>query len=272
MRSDMESMHHQSSSPGPQANPSQTPLTSPPPPFPLPYQQYQSSSHGKTTTSEEQHALLSGLHVQQQQQQEEEVKSLRQQLKHAQTEAEELAAENERLMEMSNALRSEHNRAALSQRQQHIQAVATLGNEGSVQQPYASLPLVPGLQPQQLYHQAQQDFSMGTKSMPLGQPLQQPLTPWPYQGIPQQPQQGVPQQPQIQQAVVPGQGQGSPAQTWQNVQAQPAGQLAVLQGQTQPALTHSTADDSLPSEVNTLCKLILCKLNLCKDFRDNVFA
>ena len=282
MRSDMESMHLQTSSPGPQPNPSQTPFSSPPSPFPLPHhqlqsqqqqfqqqqqppnQQYQSSLHGQTTNPGEQHALQSSLNVQQQQQQQEEVKSLRQQLQNAKAESGELAAENERLMDMSNALRSEHARAVLFQQQQHTMAVATLGNEGSAQQPYVSLPPASGLQPQQVYYQAQQDFSTGPKSMPLGQPLHPPLMQWPYQGIPGQPQQGVPQQPHMQQAVVAGQGQGSPLQ-WQSVQPQPAGQPAP--GQNQPALTHSITDDSLPSEaccfvkISTYSGLILLMLH-----------
>ena len=276
MRSDMELMQHHATSPGPQSNPFQAPPPSSSPPFPplhvqpqpsyqmLP--QHQPQYHGSSTNSGDQHQLQPSLHVyEHQQQQEEEVQLLRQQLRDAKAEAEGLAAENERLMEMSNALRSECDRSAASQ-QQHVIAVANSGSQGSVpQQPCISLPSAPGLQPQQVYYQAQQTYPLGPQSMPpLGPQSIPPLGPqsmplgqllphtvhWATQGMPQQPYHGFSQQPQMPQALMPTQGESSSGQSGHSVQQpqQPAGQFAAPSGQHQNGLA-PTPDDALPLEV-----------------------
>ena len=269
MRTDMEAMHHQTSSPTPPP-PSHQPLHSWAAAYSSPnahlhsspqattsqqqqqpsYLQNQSSvSHGQYANHDNQHELQSGPNPQvQDEQQDKEVQLLRQQLQEAQAEAGELAAENERLMEMSNALRSAVSRSALAQQQQ---SVMTIANSGSTQHPCTSRPPAAAVQPQQIYYQTQQDYIMQPHSMQ-----------WANQGNPQQLPHAHLLQPQMQQPMVSSQGQGSSGQPWQSVQQQPVEQMAGPVEQHQHAARHSTAEDPLPSEVwvrfvNNLC---LCGL------------
>lgn len=130
MRSDMESMHQHTSSPGPpqqSSYPSHDPLTGPQPVV-LP----ETSMH--TAASSHMHGTsLVPLHQQQHQQyqqqqqhlianadvvrlsQQQTIERLQQQLHDAQQASQDIAAENERLMELSSALRSERDRAVMSQ-------------------------------------------------------------------------------------------------------------------------------------------------------------
>ena len=282
MRSDMELMQRHAASPGPQPNPTQTPPHFPPlhaqsqtlPQGNQPYeQQYagprQEEEGWRPSTGDQsmlQHALQSQQQQRQQQMQhDEEVQQLRQQLQDAKAEAEGLAAENERLMEMSNALRSECGRTAVSQQHQEVVAVTSLGPQGNVQQPCLSLPLSPGLQPQQVYCQAQQAYPLGPQSMSWGQAVHPQTMQWAAQGMPAQPSHGLPQQAQMPQALMPVEAQGKPGQLWQTVQQpqQAAGQFAAPSGQHQNSLaTVSTADDALPHEVFWI-KLGMLVLSLC---------
>ena len=263
MRSDMELLQHHAASPGPKPNPTQTPPRSP-----RSHHQLQSSyqmlsqghqPHGQQYAGarEEEEGWRpsdgnrNAQQQQQQQQREEEVKLLRQQLQDAQAEAEGLAAENERLMEMSNALRSECDRSAATQQHQHAMTAVSSGIQGILQQPCISLPLSPGLQPQQVYYQAQQAYPVGPQSMTSGQPMHPHTMQWATQGMPQQPCQGFFQQPQMPQAMVSTEAQGSSGQSWHSVQQpeQPARQLAAPSGQPQNGLTVPMPDDALPHEV-----------------------
>ena len=264
MRSDMELLQHHATSPGPQANPSQTP-----PCFPQAHDHSQSSYQGhqlhgqqnagprkqeegwRPSAGDHQPTLHAQQHKQQQQQQEEEIQLLCHQLQDARAEAEGLGAENERLMEMSNALRSECDRSAATQQHQHVMAATSSGTQGSLQQPCIGMPLSPGLEPQQMYYQAQQAYPLGPQSMPPGQPMHPHTIQWAAQGMPQQPCQGFPQQPQMPQALMSTEGQGSSGQLWHNVQQPqlPAGLLAAPLRQHQDGLTATTPDDALPHEV-----------------------
>ncbi|KAL3130258.1 Coiled-coil domain-containing protein 57 [Trebouxia sp. C0009 RCD-2024] len=257
MRSDMELMQHHATSPGPQANPAQPPPASSPPSFPPAHDQSPSScqmqpqpqqqqADGLYTGHVGQHVFQSGLQQQHEQQQGEEVQLLHQQLQDAKAEAEALAEENERLMEMSNALRSECDRSVGRQQQQHVMPVTSFGAQGSVQQP---LPLAPELQPQQVYYQPQQAYPLGPHGMPLGQPSTPHAMQWATQGVPHQ---GLSQHPQLQQALISAQVEGSHQQAWHDVQQPAAGQLAAPSGQHQNGLALTTDDDALPPEVPNL--------------------
>ena len=265
MRSDMELLQHRAISPGPQPNSSQTP-----PRFPQPHDHSQSSYQGHQRYEQQyagprkeegwapsggdRHVVPPPLHAQQhqqqQQEQEQEVQLLRQQLQDAKAEAAGLTAENERLMEMSNALRSECDRSA-SQQHQHVMTATSSGTQGSLQQPCISLSLSPGLQPQQVYYQAQQAYPVGPQSMAPGQTMHPHTIQWAAQGMHQQPCQGFSQQPQMPQALVSAEAHGSSGQLRHGVQQpqQPAGQLAAPSGQHQNGLTVPTPDDALPHEV-----------------------
>lgn len=193
---------------------------------------------------------------QQHRQQEEDAKSLRKQLQDAQCEAQVLTAENEQLMEMSNALRSERDRAGLvqnspgyypQQQQQHLMAFA---NQVSMQQPPISLPSAPIAQSHAQY--VVQQGSSGFQHASQGQSVQPVVKQQPYQCIPQVPQPVVPaqgqgafEQPHAQGDFVQPHGN----QSSQNVVQQPAGQSVVLAGQQQVAPAQTCTDDSLPSEV-----------------------
>ena len=264
MRSDMELLQHHATSPGPQPNPSQTP-----PRFPQPHDHSQASSRGPQPherqyagarkeeegwipSDGDRHVVQPTWHAQQQQQQqEEEIQLLRQQVQDAKAEAEGLTAENERLMEMSNALRSECDRSAATQQHQHVMAATSSGTQGSLQQPCISLPLSPGFQPQQVYYQPQQAYPVGPQSIPPGQPVHPHTVQWAAQGMHQQPCQGFSQQPQMPQASMSAEGQGNPGQLWHSVQQprQPAGQLAAPSGQHQNGLIVPTPDEAVPHEV-----------------------
>ena len=261
MRSDMELLQHLAASPGPKPNPTQSPPHFPQshdlqpsyqmlPPGQQPHEQQYAGARKEDEawrpSDGDQHAQQ-----QQQQQQEEEIKFLRQQLQDAKAEAEGLAAENERLMEMSNALRSECDRSAATQHHQHVKAAVSSGTQGTLQQPCISLPLSPGLQPQQVYYQAQQAYPLGPQNMPPQQPMHPHTTQWATQGMPQQPCQGFPQQPQMPQALMSTEAQGSSGQSWHSVQQPPqsAGQLAAPSGQPQNGLIVPMPDDALPHEV-----------------------
>lgn len=259
MRSDMELMQHHATSPGPQARPAQHPPASFPPSFPPTHDQSPSSDQmqpqhpqqqfdGLNTSRGGKHVFQSSLQQQQQheQQQEEEVRLLHQQLQDAKAEAEALAEENERLMEMSNALRSECERSVSRQQQQHLMPVTSTGAQGSMRQP---LHLAPELQPQQVYYQPHQAYLLGPHSMPLGQPLHPHTMQWATQGMPHQ---GVSQHPQLQQGLISTQVEGSHQPAWHAVQQPAAGQLAAPSGQHQNGLALTTHDDALPPEVSNL--------------------
>ena len=251
-------MQQHATSPGPQANPAPHPPASSPPRFPLSQDQspssyqtqaqhHQQQYQGLNTSNGDQHASQSSFHVQQQQQarkQEEEVRLLHQQLQEAKADAEALAEENERLMEMSNALRSECERS-VTRPQQHLMPVISSGAQGGVRQP---LPLAPELQPQQVYYQPQQAYPLGPQSMSPRQPLHPHAMQWATQGMPHQ---GFFQHPQPQQPLISGQVEGSSQQAWHGVQQplQPAGQLAASSGQHQNGLALTMPDDPLPPEV-----------------------
>ena len=140
MRADMESMQRHPSSPGPPPHPLQTPpMHTQPMPDTLPsvtqdkglpsnglhdpsasslaYQQqrfHQQQQYDQQQQQQHQQQLLiaaEGVNVSQQH----EIEQLRQQLQDAQQVSDDIAAENERLMELSSALRSERDRAVLSQ-------------------------------------------------------------------------------------------------------------------------------------------------------------
>ena len=196
---------------------------------------------------------------QQQQQQEEEVQLLRQQLQDAKAEAEGLTVENERLMEMSNALRSECDRSAATEHHRHVTAATSSGSQGSLQQPCISLPLSPGLQPQQVYYQAQHAYPLGPQSVSPGPPMHPHTIQWAAQCMPQQPCQGFPQQPQMPQGLMSTEAQDSSGHLWHSLQQpqQPAGQFAAPLGQHQNGLTVTTPDDALPHEVVGINVLML---------------
>ena len=287
MRSDMESMHHHTTSPGPPTQPHQTPFPSSSPPFASPHQQPQPQSVMQSQLpSQLQHQAYQQLPQQlpsvsamgmsaggsqwsaaqagsdasaQQRQQEEEVQSLRQQLQDAKCEAQDLAAENERLMELSNALRSEQDRAGLIQnspafcpQQQQLVAHSNVGNQGSVQQPLVNL--TPAcMSRSHAYHPVQPGLS-GFQQVPQSQTLQAYVVQQPYQAMPLAPHsvmlgqgQGSFDQPQMQSALL------QPHESLQYVAQPSTGQSAVPQGQQQPkGLTQPGADDSLPSEVMSI--------------------
>lgn len=306
MRADMESMQRHPSSPGPQpqAHPLPTPpMSSQPMPDTLQHASVAQDTalpsnnlHGGNVTDlayqqqqyhqqqQQQHGQQQQQHQQQQQlliaaegvkvSQQHEIEQLRQQLQDAQQVSEDIAAENERLMELSSALRSERDRAVLSQ-----------GN--------AVKAVVNGqIPPQQVpahHHQSQQltiaatpqQHSATAYSGNLQQPLQYPpITLPPAPRLPQQPtaypqqecyvgyaypvmqqhsmQQYVQPQQQHQQpdqrtpaAVVHGQGleaagQGSAVQ-------QPLGQgQKTFQSEKQVSQGHSS-EDGMSSEVGTAC-------------------
>ncbi len=284
MRSDMESMHHHTTSPGPPTQPHQTPFPSSSPPFASPHQQPQSQS---VMQSQLQHQSYQQLPQQlpsvsamgmyaggsqwsaaqaapdasvQHRQQEEEVQSLRQQLQDSKCEAQDLAAENERLMELSNALRSEQDRAGLIQnspafspQQQQLVAQSNVGNQGSVQQPHVNL--TPACMSQSHAHRLVQQGLSGFQQVPQSETLQAYVVQQPYQAMPLAPHnvmlrqgQGSFDQPQMQRAVM------QPHELSQNVSQPSPGQSAVPQGQQQPkGPTQPGADDSLPSEVISIC-------------------
>lgn len=280
MRSDMELMQHHATSPGPHSNPSQNPPASSPPRLSPAYDQsasfYQTvpvrhhqQHHGPNASDEDRHGSQPSLHVEQQQQQkqkqEEEVQLLRQQLQDAKAEAEALAEENERLMDMSNALRSECERSATRQ-QQPVMPVTSSGAQGSVQQPYIGMPLAPEVQPQQVYYQAHQAYPLGPQTMPPGQPLHPYAVQWATQGMPHPGFSEHP--PQVQQALISA--QGDPGQAWDSVQQpqQPAGQLAPPSGHYRNSLALTMPDDGLPPEVSATLKLnALCAANTLPDLR-----
>ncbi|DBA83216.1 TPA: hypothetical protein ACH3X2_006730 [Trebouxia sp. C0005] len=290
MRSDMESMHQQTTSPGPPTQPHQSPLPSSSPSFASPHPQPQPQSVMQSQlASQLQHQSYQQLPQQlpsvsatgmyaggsqwsatqaaadasvRQRQQEEEKQSLRQQLQDAKCEAQDLATENERLMELSNALRSERDRAGLIQnspavcaQQQQLVAPANVGNQGSVQQPCVNL--TPACMSQSHAHHPVQQGLSGFQQVPQSQTLQAYVVQQPYQAMPPAPH-----------SVMLGQGQGSfnqphmqsaPVQPHESLQyaAQPStGQSAVPQGQQQPkGPTQPGADDSLQSEVISMCFL-----------------
>ena len=287
MRSDMESMHHHTTSPGPPTQPHQSPFPSSSPPFASPHQQPQPLSVIQSQLlSQLQHQSYHQLSQQlpsvsatgqyaggsqwsaaqaapdasvQQRQQEEEVQSLRQQLQDAKCEAQDLAAENERLMELSNALRSERDRAGLIQnspvfcpQQQQLVAPADVGNQGNVQQPLVNL--TPACMSQSHAHHPVQEGLSGFQHVPQSQTLQAYVVQQPYQAMPLAPHsvmlgqgQGSFDQPQMQSALM------QPHKSLQYV-PQPTGQSAVPQGQQQPkGPIQPGADDSLPSEVMSIC-------------------
>ena len=287
MRSDMESMHQHTTSPGPPTQPHQNPFPSSSPPFTSPHQQPQPQSVMQSQLlSQLQHQSYQQLPQQllsvsatgkyaggsqwsaaqaapdasvQQRQQEEEVQSLCKQLQDAKCEAQDLAAENERLMELSNALRSERDRAGLIQnspafcpRQQQLVAPANVGNQGSMQQPLVNL--TPACVSQSHTPLPVQQGLSGFQHVPQSQVLQAYVVQQPYQAMPLAPH-----------SVMLGQGQGSfgqdqmqsalmqPYESLQYDAAQQSGQSAVHQGQQQPkGPTQPGADDSLPSEVMSI--------------------
>ncbi|KAL0055812.1 hypothetical protein WJX82_004604 [Trebouxia sp. C0006] len=176
-----------------------------------------------------------------------------------------LAAENERLMELSNALRSEQDRAGLIQnspafcpQQQQLVAHSNVGNQGSVQQPLVNL--TPAcMSRSHAYHPVQPGLS-GFQQVPQSQTLQAYVVQQPYQAMPLAPHsvmlgqgQGSFDQPQMQSALL------QPHESLQYVAQPSTGQSAVPQGQQQPkGLTQPGADDSLPSEVWQRLQRIEC--------------
>ena len=288
MRSDMESMHQHTPSPGPPTQPHQSPFPSSSTPFASPHQQTQVQSvmqsqllsqlqqqsyqqllqqlpsvgvtgqyEGGTLWSAAQAAPDASV---QQRQQEEEVQSLRQRLQDAKCEAQDLAAENERLMELSNALRSERDRAGLTQnspafcsQQQQLVAPVNIGNQGSVQQPLVNLTSA-CMSQSHAHHPVQQGLS-GFQHVPQSQMLQAYVVQQPYQAMPPAPHsimleqgQGSFDQPQMQSALM------QPHESLQYAAQPPTGQSAVPQGQQQPkGPIQLGADDSLPSEVMSIC-------------------
>ena len=281
MRSDMESMHHHTTSPGqphqsplpPLSTPFTSPRQQPQPqsvmhsqlPSQLQHQAYQQlpsvSAMGMSAAGSQWSAAQAGSDASaQQRQQEEEVQSLRQQLQDAKCEAQDLAAENERLMELSNALRSERDRAGLIQnspafcpQQQQLVAHSNVGNQGSVQQPLVNL--TPACMSQSHAHHPVQQGLSGFPQVPQSQTLQAYVMQQPYQAM-----------PLAAHSVMLGQGQGSfdqplmqstlmqPHESSQYVAQQSTGQCAIPQGQQQPkGPTQPGADDSLPSEVMSIC-------------------
>ena len=189
----------------------------------------------------------------QQQQQEEQVKALRKQLQDAKCEAQDLAAENERLMELSNALRSEQHRAGLVQsspayypeQQQHL--IASPGNQDNMQQPPTAMPsALP--QAQSYGALAIQQGSLEFQQAPYKQVLQPHVMQLPQMAqsvmVPGQ-QQGSYEQPHMQGIVVQPPG----AHLGQNMVQQPTGQSAMPSGQQHTGPAQSSADYPLPSEV-----------------------
>ena len=182
-------------------------------------------------------------HSQQQQKQEEEVRMLRQQLQNAKCEAQDLAAENERLMELSNALRSERDRAAVMQsvpaqpqqqrQQQQLITAEALDHQGVLQQPSVQVP-----------------------PAPVGQSYV------PRQGSVQHLLSAEVLQPQLwPQPVVP-QGQHSMLQpstsvTYQGPMQQRAGQLATVPGQQGIGALQSHAEEAVPSEVSSIRECVV---------------
>ena len=281
MRTDMESMQHHTTGPTDPTQPpaSSTPLTSPhqqPQSFmpsqllsQLQHQPYQQlpqqlpdvSGAGTNAGNHQLSASQAASHSNLQQRQQEEVQSLCRQLQDAKCEAQDLAAENERLMELSNALRSERDRAGLIQnspelypQQRQLTAVAnTGGSRGSVQPAPAMQPSAPIAEAHAQY--AVQQAALGYQQVPQPQVLQHYMVQQPYQAMPQIAESGQGQgslaQPHMQGSSVQPLG----AESWQNVVQQPAGQFAMPhQGQQQskgPA--QPGVDDCLPSEVMMAC-------------------
>ena len=229
----------------------------------LPQQLPDVSGAGTNAGNHQLSASQAASHSNLQQRQQEEVQSLCRQLQDAKCEAQDLAAENERLMELSNALRSERDRAGLIQnspelypQQRQLTAVAnTGGSRGSVQPAPAMQPSAPIAEAHAQY--AVQQAALGYQQVPQPQVLQHYMVQQPYQAM-----------PQMAQTAVSGQGQGSLAQphmqgssvqphgakSWQNVVEQPAGQSAMPQGQQQSkSPVQPSADDCLPCEVMMAC-------------------
>ncbi|DBA74086.1 TPA: Coiled-coil domain-containing protein 57 [Trebouxia sp. C0004] len=293
MRSDMESMHQHTTSPGPPTQPHQSRFPSSSPPCTSPYQQPQPESVMQSQLlSQLQHQSYQQLPQQlplvgvtgicagdsqwsaaqaapdanvQPRQQEEEVQSLRQQLQDAKCEAQDLAAENERLMELSNALRSERDRAGLIQnspafcpQHQQLVAPANVGNQDSMQQPLVNL--TPACMSQSHVHHPVQQGLSGFQHVPRSQTLQAYVVQQPYQTMPLAPHsfmlgqgQGSFDQPQMQSALM------QPHESLQYVAQPSTGQSAVPQGQQQPkGPTQTGADDSLPCEVWQRLQRIEC--------------
>ena len=279
----MESMQHHTTGPTDPTHPpaSSTPLTSPhqqPQSFmpsqllsQLQHQSYQQLPQqlpvvtGADTNagSHQLSASQAASHSNLQQRQQEEVQSLCRQLQDAKCEVQDLAAENERLMELSNALRSERDRAGLIQnspglypQQRQLTAVASAGgSQGSAQPAPAMQSPAPMAEAHAQY--AVQQAALGYQQVPQPQVLQHYMVQQPYQAM-----------SQMAQTAVSGQGQGSltqphmqgssaqphGAESWQNVVQQPAGQSTMPQGQQQskgPA--QPGVDDCLPSEVMMAC-------------------
>lgn len=283
MRTDMESLQHHTTGPtDPTHLPaSSTPLTSPhqQPHSSMPSQLLSQLQHQSYQQLPQQMPVVTGAgtnpgnhqlsasqaasHASLQQRQQEEVQSLCKQLQDAKCEAQDLAAENERLMELSNALRSERDRAGLVQnspgmypQQRQLTAVANAGgSQGSAQPAPAMQPPAPMAEAHAQY--AVQQAALGYQQVPQPQVLQHYMVQQPYQVM-----------PQMAQNAVSGQGQGSltqphmqgsskqphGAESWQNVVQQPAGQSTMPQGQQQSkGPVQPGADDCLPSEVMIAC-------------------